>query len=397
MADKLTGLEHARRKRRIKTNTRRIIVFFSTIAAIFAVIIGINALWQSVFVEKVSRSIASLGTGDGYPVITEGKAIQDIHIFGPDIVVVSDTSLQVYNKTAKCLQDTQHNLPNPVAEFSDVRVLLYEPNSKRVSVYNSQKKLFDKDVENPITSAAISNSGVYAVATQGTRDASVMYVYNKASDIMFTWYSEERISDITVSPDGRYVTASTLTANEGVLVTKLYTFDAYSKKQKSVCEIKDEMSLQLSYKNNSEFFCITDKNAYDISSNGEIRSSYSYGGKTLSGCDIDGGKNIVLMLGNYDDLRKTTFVSLDGKLTEMSKTEIEADVIDFKADDNLTVLTEHGVYEYGYDGVLKSSLKLNSGRKIASGNGYVYICTSNGIEKLALQKGDVISAESDKK
>ena len=393
MADKLTGLEHARRRRRVKTNTKRIAVLLGMIAAVAAVIIGVNALWQSTFVEKISREIASMGTGEGYPVIMEGKAVKDIYNFGPDLVVLTDTSLQVYNSSAKKLQDTQHGIANPIAEFSDVRMLIYEPNGKNVSVYSATKKLFDKSVDNAITSAAISNSGVYAIATQGTRDASVLYVYNKASDIMFTWYSEERISDVAVSPNGRYITVSTLTVNNGVIVTKLYTFDSSSKSQKSLCELKDEMAVNIAYKDNSQMFLVTDANTYTVSIKGETVNKYSYEQNTLSGCDIDASNNVVLMLGEYEDLRKTEFVILDGNCNEVANFEFESDVIDFKAQNNITVLTEYGVYEYDYSGVLNASLELVSGRRVACGSGYVYACTSDGIEKLATKSGDVVPKE----
>ncbi len=391
---KLTGLEQARRKRRLKVGTRRLLFFFGTIAAVIGVIVGVNAMWNSVFVEKVGREIASLGSGDGYPVVTEGKAVRDIYSFGPDVAVVTDTSLQVYNKSAKLMQDSQHNLSNPIAEFSEVRILMYEPNGKSISVYNCSKKLDEKKFNNPITAATISDSGVYAVATQGDRDASVVYVYNKASDLLFTWYSEERVSDIAVSPDGRSVAASTLVTQDGVLVTKTYFFNTSSKKQVSQCEFMDELALEIAYKDNDEIFMITDTAAHTVSLKGDIKNTYSYGGKEISGCSLEKRESPVLMLGDYENFRKTTLVVLDGECAEKSVIDIDADITDFKGGEKISVLTEYGVYEYSYEGELISSAKLTSGRSIAGKKGYVYINTPNGIEKIAAQNGDVISVKS---
>lgn len=391
----MTHLNRVRRKRSVKRNLRYLLIFLAMAVGVAACVLGVQMVWQSSWVEKAAMQIASIGNGGGYPVTLEGKTVRQMQAFGPDLAVLTDTTFQVHNSSAKVIQNTQHHLSNPQARYSSVRALLYERGGKKAAVYSSKRVLHEKSFDNAIFTGAISDSGTWAVATQGTRDVALVYVYNKAGDELFIWHSQERVADVALSPDGKTLAVTTLVAQDGILNTNVWLFDVGSKKQTKTITLADQMVVGTHFLNNSEFFAVTDRQSSVITKNGVVKYQYGYSGQTLSGYSFGQGKYLAVVLGDYENFKESTLLILDSKCEEVGKASIESQILDLYAGDKVTVLTQDGILEYSFTGeLLREHEASNTGLLVTQVKGQAYLCTPTGIEKVKL-KGAASSSSSE--
>ena len=267
-----------------------------------------------------------------------------------------------------------------------MRALLYERGGKKAAVYSSKRVLHEKSFDNAIFTGAISDSGTWAVATQGTRDVALVYVYNKAGDELFIWHSQERVADVALSPDGKTLAVTTLVAQDGILNTNVWLFDVGSKKQTKTITLADQMVVGTHFLNNSEFFAVTDRQSSVITKNGVVKYQYGYSGQTLSGYSFGQGKYLAVVLGDYENFKESTLLILDSKCEEVGKASIQSQILDLYAGDKVTVLTQDGILEYSFTGeLLREHEASNTGLLVTQVKGQAYLCTPTGIEKVKLK------------
>ena len=167
MAKKETNeFEAARKKRRAKIATGRFKKFVGA-ALLFAIVCGAVYIFVTEdVIGIIGDRIASAGSGGTMPVEMAGNSVTDTFTCGDNIGILTDGAVYLYAKSGKLLLSQQHDMVNPVVEASGRRFLIYDQGGTKLMVRMRDKVLFEKEFDNTIISASLSDDGWLSVVTK---------------------------------------------------------------------------------------------------------------------------------------------------------------------------------------------------------------------------------------
>ena len=174
-------------------------------------------------IEYVKSEVASVGYGSGYDVsLNDGKPFYTLNS-DDKFVVVSSNSVDGYNKEGKTIFEKKHSFSDPVFKLSETRFLIYGQGERTLSVNTFSKTLFSLNFSSGIITAALSDSGVFAVATKADGYSSVVSVFDKNNKKIYEWFSsEETVNSLSIADNGKSIAVSTLKVVNGKFVSNFY-------------------------------------------------------------------------------------------------------------------------------------------------------------------------------
>lgn len=194
---------------------------FCSILVIAGVITALEFLLPAGIIQTFSNLTALLGTG-GYPISVSGSQTLDVKPFGNYFYYLSDTHVAAYSNSGKELFSHAHGFERPVLKVSHGRALVYDQGGKQVQIFDLKGLKSQLDTEQEIITAAISDSGNYAVTTYSEKYASAVSVYNKRNRVIYEWYSAgDVVNNVAISSNGKKIAVTTYNSDSGVFNSKL--------------------------------------------------------------------------------------------------------------------------------------------------------------------------------
>ncbi|MBQ7288237.1 MAG: hypothetical protein IJW78_04950 [Clostridia bacterium] len=208
-------------------------VWISGAAFLLLVLLVFQLALPTGIIESLQNSYALNATnGSGCDSLMGTSFLQMNARYGR-IDLLSGAYYEVYNKKGGTAYTVQHGYSAPVMATSAARTLIFERDGTELSVYNLSKQQQQITVDGKLYTASISRGGKVAVAYKSNDYLSVVEVYTKRSQILFTQnFSNEYVTSLSLNSSGRYLTVATLFAKGGIYHSNLYLFDV--KKQKQV-------------------------------------------------------------------------------------------------------------------------------------------------------------------
>lgn len=192
---------------------------------VLVLIIVITSLFMPINIfETVSNTLALVGKG-GYPFEAVGSQVIDVASANNCYYILTDTTLNLRANSGKEVLNISHGFSSPVLKNGSGRAMLFDQGGKSFFIANLKEKLYDKKIDGDILNADIARNGSYVIAYTADNYASVVSVYNRNGKRLYEWHSaEETVNQVTISPNGKKIAVSTLTAEGGKLKSKLYVF-----------------------------------------------------------------------------------------------------------------------------------------------------------------------------
>ena len=204
----------------------RLAVSLAAAAAIVLTVVILHFSTPVGLIEWVQNAAAAAGPGDGYPVFLSDEQPQEICAQGNEVLVLSDTLLEAYNKNGRQIYSRQHGFSNPAMDVGAARVLVYDRGGTGVKIYNNDRLLEERRLEQSIYTAAIGRNGSAAFVTRADGYTAQVSVVDKEFASVYNWWSaEELVSAVALSDDGKRMAAAALRAEGGQYVSTLYVFD----------------------------------------------------------------------------------------------------------------------------------------------------------------------------
>lgn len=213
-------------EKRRKQHKKSIGVYFAIFVLCFTLFVSYIitvALHPVGLIEYVKSEVASLGYGSGYDIsLNDGKPFYSLNN-DDKFVVVSSNSVDGYNKEGKTIFEKKHSFSDPVVKLSETRFLLYRQGERTLTVNTFSKTLFTLNLSSGIITAALSDSGVFAVATKTDGYSSVVSVFNKNNEKIYEWFSsEETVNSLSIADNGKSIAVSALKVVNGKFVSNFY-------------------------------------------------------------------------------------------------------------------------------------------------------------------------------
>lgn len=379
--------ENKKIPRTLSKQTKKVLSVILVVVAVLLMVFTAAQTFGKMTIRSMADSVKSyfisLGAGDGYPYDIDAYSVEDIRINNSNLHILTDTKTTVLNQTAKEILPQEHPYSDPAMKIKESKIIVYDLGSASYRLQNGAEITHEAEASGRITAAAIGKSGNYALGTYGTSTQSVLTVCNSKNEEIFIWnFKTERITDISLSDNGKYAAVTVIDAENGKINSSLYVFNFKSEEYISLFEYKDTTLVKVDYVKGNNILVLGNNIRSYIKNNTDRTDDLSFGADVLyNSCVTDKGRNaVVLSRYGSSSLSKLTVYSNKNKKQFEVKFDKEMKWVD--CDEKYTaVLFEHEVRTYDKKGKQIGSLSFTGEPvRVAVDGSKTYVLTTSGLQ-----------------
>ena len=286
---------------------------------------------------------------------------QNFSLYRGGIAAVSPSNVSVFTATGRRTLKSRADFVIPYSVCSDKYVLVYDMSGNSFALYNSFSKVYTESFDYPITDAAISDSGAFAVLTRSSDYKSVINVYNKSFKLIGRYSKNLYALDLSIDEKGERMAVLFYDVGDGRGRTTLRVYDISNRasdkrdpdEDRILCEREIECAFPISCSFNSGggLSVITDSSILLLDGNLDPGDSIGYNAEVSAVYTGENGAAVALGSGALNDRNRIIAFDGNGKLL--------------------------------YDETVRSSV-----REISVLDKYVFIKSDTGAMRLNTQNGD---------
>ena len=148
---------------------------------------------------------------------------QDYATYRGGLAVAGESGLTVFSATGRQTMVQTLNMTTPHLLTSSRCILVYEQGGNEFSLYNSFARITAGKSADPISCAAISDSGWFALASQSGTSSKIA-VYDKHSDLKTEHFKNGFIASLALNASGDLLAIVTTDVTNGTYQTKLQLY-----------------------------------------------------------------------------------------------------------------------------------------------------------------------------
>lgn len=281
----------------------------------------------------------------GYDAIyydTEG--VVSVDMFNSDLVTLKNSAIDLYNVSGSNTVSYKINYVSPTLVTEGKYMLAYDLGGKRFDIFNNFSQLSGDDFEYPITGAAVSREGKYAVVTKSLEYKSVIYLYDHNFKIISKIFKDKYTSDLKINAPGDKLLLLSFIANNGTFSSEIMTCSPYSSEANSTISLDGEYALSCGFFANGGFGVLSDRALSFYDSGDNKISEFQLGNIVPTKClfldnyvVLTYNKNIV---GSQSEI--LVFAPDGSKITEATANDKILSAASFAED--LYLLLDNGVF-----------------------------------------------------
>ena len=211
---------------------------------------------------------------------------QSFTLYRKGLAVAGNTGVTIFSATGRQLVSHGIQYNDPVAVGSGKYLLVYERGGKQYSLYNANTQMHAGEAEYPITGAAVSNSGMYALISSASDANSAVYLYNNRFALINVYKKGGNVLDVAISADGRRIALLTVSPSEGGVSTSVML--AEPGKGEAIAEklISSSLGLQCEFTEAGKLAVLSTTGVAYLSANGELEFFYDFEGKIPAAAEL---------------------------------------------------------------------------------------------------------------
>ncbi len=294
----------------------------------------------------------SFDRGDGFPTQLELPEVSDAVPVGSGAVIVGQNELLFLSDSAKQVRRIGHVFAQPIITSNDNGILMYSRGSNQIKIEGFFENLLTLNTSQEVFSAALANSGSFALALSDDRFKSSVAVYSSVGTELFNYrLAEELPVALEFSDNSRLLAMSTVSALDAELTGKIYVLSLPDSELISTIDFGTGLCTELHF-SGSDIIAVTDDSVrrYDVSS-GEETARYDFDGKQLLKISVSPDSEHVAVLLGEEGLAMTQILTvLNANLVPMGEI-----VPTFTIDNisstlyNLNVSTDNRILTYNFN------------------------------------------------
>ncbi len=256
-------------------------------------------LMGNVAVSNITDSIRQVKTvfekSEGYPYSFETLNYRNVVPVGGGPLVIYDDSTLVLNAAADEIFSMQLGYADSKAVTRNGRALVYSPSSNEVILQSKTEKLGSVTEKNPVTAVALADNGGFATSHAADENQSVLSVYNNRFKKIFQWNcSQEFITDISLSGNGKKVAVAATGVENAEIYTRILIFDVNSSEPEADIRYNGTMFLRVVYTSSNKIIAVGDNKTVIHNKKGEVIDELVYSEDSLIAvCADDNGNTTV--------------------------------------------------------------------------------------------------------
>ena len=249
---------------------------------------------------------------------------QNFSLYRGGIAAVSPSNVSVFTATGRRTLKSRADFVIPYSVCSDKYVLVYDMSGNSFALYNSFSKVYTESFDYPITDAAISDSGVFAVLTRSSDYKSVINVYNKSFKLIGRYSKNLYALDLSIDEKGERMAVLFYDVGDGRGRTTLRVYDISNRvsdkrdpdEDRILCEREIEYAFPISCSFNSGggLSVITDSSILLLDGNLDPGDSIGYNAEVSAVYTGENGAAVALGSGALNDRNRIIAFDGNGKL-----------------------------------------------------------------------------------
>lgn len=301
----------------------------------------LNASAESVFAHA-SDSVS-------YPTNEE----QSFTLYRKGLAVAGNTSVTIFTATGRQTVSQNISYQNPVAVGAGKYLLVYELGGLQYSLYSSYAQIFTGTSEFPISGAAVSDSGMYAIVSSSEAYTSVVSLYSDDFALLNKYNKTGYVMDVSINSKGTQLAILTTSPDGGAFSTDLMICKPGESKADAQEDLGETVGWQCTFTSDDCIAVLHEGGVVYYSSKGEQKSSYSFAGFSPIAVDLS-RDGVSLCMPAAEKNKKNVIIVFDksGKM----------------------------LYNEGVSG---------QPQQIARSGNSLYWVTKDGVHRLSLKNGDV--------
>ena len=237
---------------------------------------------------------------------------------------MSPSNVSVFTATGRRTLKSRADFVIPYSVCSDKYVLVYDMSGNSFALYNSFSKVYTESFDYPITDAAISDSGAFAVLTRSSDYKSVINVYNKSFKLIGRYSKNLYALDLSIDDKGERMAVLFYDVGDGRGRTTLRVYDISNRvsdkrdpdEDRILCEREIEYAFPISCSFNSGggLSVITDSSILLLDGNLDPGDSIGYNAEVSAVYTGENGAAVALGSGALNDRNRIIAFDGNGKL-----------------------------------------------------------------------------------
>lgn len=250
-------------------NIRKIIIIGIIVALILAVVIIFSLYiaeesfrkWVDTNVLRKDISSESTATID----LNVDKNNQ-IVCYNKYVGILNEKNLKLYNQAGENITDISVNINTAIFSSNDKFLAIAEKNGQELCVISDKTYSWSQKVDGEILQINVNKNGYVVLVTTDTTYKSIITVYdNSGKQLMRSFLSSSRVTDISISNDNKYVAYAEIDTS-GTLIKSSVKIISIEKAQSNSAESTiytkeaetSKMILKIQYQENGELVCVYD-------------------------------------------------------------------------------------------------------------------------------------------
>ena len=330
----------------------------------------LNASAESVF----DRDYDSVS----YPV---GES-QSFTLYRKGLAVAGNNAVTIFSSTGRQTVSQNISYQTPVAVGAGKYLLVYDLGGLQYSLYNSYTQIFSGSCEYPITGAAVSDSGSYAIVSSSETYTSVVSLYSEDFSLLNRYNKTGYVMDVSINAKGNGLAILTSTPDGGAFSTELMLCKPGEGKADAQISLGDTMGWKCAFTADDCVAVLHEGGLVYYSSKGEKISAYSFVGSAPLAVDI-GADGVALCMPSTKKNEKNVIIVFDksGKMLYNESISEQPQQI-ARAGNSLYWITNDGVYRLSLKNgdVAFSACSVSQKKLLASSETEALLCSPQKAE-----------------
>lgn len=324
---KIIKLSNKRNKKLAKKIIKMLRVPIVIIAVLSAIFLSARLL-GNVAVSNITDSVREIKTvfskGGGYPYTLDAFGFRQADAIGSKPIVIYEDKTEILGSSASKTFSMQLGSADSKIVSQNGRGLLYSNTSNEVVLQSRTEKLGSIEEIGSIVTAELANNGYIATSFSSDEYESVLSVYNRYFEKVFQWNcSQEKISSIGLSGNGRKVAVAAIGAENAEIYTRILLFNIGSSEPVADLMYRGTMFLKVVYTDSNKIIAVGDNKTVVLDKKGDTVDELVYPEDTVIAVSADESGNTVICYKEFGGAKtavvrfskagkKTYSITLDG-------------------------------------------------------------------------------------
>lgn len=270
--------------------------------------------------------------GDYQPIYFDANGTTRLGMFNGDLAVVKRDGVNFYGMSGSNTMNQKVSYSNPALITNGKYMLTYDIGGYSFDLFNNFSRLAGETFDYPISTAAVSREGMYAVVTKSLEYQSQVNLYDHNFTLLTRILKDKYVMAVGISDDASEILVMSVYSENGKYSTEIMTLEPYSNTAKSTYNRVNSMAILGGYHADGSYTVLCSDALLFFDKGDNLINEYPINAITPTKCIVSSDCTILAynenIVGSTTDIivfsndgEQITTLKLDDKLIDVDCSE----------------------------------------------------------------------------